>query len=182
MRKWLVGGFISLFVVAGAVGIGFYMTGGSSLVNTYNNYLDKDIPDKKYSWDDFTDRGPGRNISGYYAGSINENIFMWTLSGLKRYVHSEGLSVYYYVDTCAVIRELDSHNQDGESKSEKPRTREINSKLFSFTDWRQLVKTGDYVWVRWADIGDKVRVIDKIYGSSNQNYPLDKITVEECRK
>jgi hypothetical protein len=42
--------------------VGFYYTGGVGLIRLYRNYLSQDIPDKKYSWQDFTERGNGQGI------------------------------------------------------------------------------------------------------------------------
>jgi hypothetical protein len=59
-RGVLIGVFIFMVVVL--VGIGFYYTGRVGLVRLYRNYLSQDIVDKKYSWQDFTERGAEQGI------------------------------------------------------------------------------------------------------------------------
>ena len=49
---------------------GFWLTGGRGLFNLYFNYLAQDIPDKKYTWDDWADRREDNLSLGYYAGSM----------------------------------------------------------------------------------------------------------------
>ncbi len=55
--------------MAGLLAWEFWFIGGKSLVGVYQNYLSQDLPDKKYSWDNFKDRGPREMLSGYYAGA-----------------------------------------------------------------------------------------------------------------
>ncbi len=88
-KKVIIGvGVVILFI--GGLAWGFWTTGGESLVKLYSNYLSQDIPDKKYGWDNFRDRGPREMLSGYYAGSDASGFYMWTYSGLKRFTHSRG--------------------------------------------------------------------------------------------
>ncbi len=68
--------------------------GGESLVYTYNNYLSKDISDKIYSYQDFRDRDPREMLHGYYAGADAGGFYMWTLSGLNRFVASLSLRFF----------------------------------------------------------------------------------------
>jgi hypothetical protein len=89
----LVGVVIAL-LLAGAMLIGFWVTGGKSLVWTYQNYFSKDIPDKIYSYQDFHDRGPRETLHGYYAGADAVGFYMWTLSGLKQFVASLSLRFF----------------------------------------------------------------------------------------
>lgn len=109
--KWKVGLFfgICLFILLVSVGAIFLATGGRSLVNLYFNYLTQDLPDKKYMRDDFVEREEEHIVSGYYAGSSGDKVGIWTLRGLKLYTHRAGGSVYYYMDTCGLIREMSSN-------------------------------------------------------------------------
>lgn len=84
---------MAVLLLAGAIFVGFWNTGGKSLVGVYQNYLSQNIPDKQYSWKDFTDREPREMLHGYYAGSDSGGFYMWTLSGLKRFTHKQETSV-----------------------------------------------------------------------------------------
>lgn len=165
-----------LMLVAGLVSI-FLITGGKSLVNIYKNYLSVDLAGKKYKMEDFTDRGPGVMLSGYYAGSDKSGIYMWTLSGLKRFSHKQNMSFYYYLDTCGLLKQLeDSEGKpkvDGQAYIEEVATSD-------FSKWKSSMKKGDYVWVLRVGDGTDSRVIDKVWGNSNNAFPLDKITVSTC--
>lgn len=71
--------FVSVILVlllVGAIIAGFWVTGGKSLVYVYQNYISKDLPDKKFSWDQFTDLGPKMTLSGYFAGSDSKGFYM----------------------------------------------------------------------------------------------------------
>lgn len=178
--KW--GVFICVFVLMVVVlGVGFFYTGGVGLIRLYRNYLSKNIPDKKYSWTDFTDRGARETLSGYYAGRAGESVFVWTLSGLKWFVHREGTSVYYYQDVCRVMKRLAEAKASGATGDalkinlEPGRTLDINV-------WSESAKRGDYVWVRRVGEGADARVIDKISASSNQRYPLTQVREGLCRE
>lgn len=83
-KRWVLISLLILLVLA-LMGAGFYYSGGVGLVRLYQHYLSQDIADKKYSWRDFTDRGASTKLSGYYGGRIGDNIYIWTLSGLKRF-------------------------------------------------------------------------------------------------
>ncbi len=79
-------GVAIILLLVGAMFIGFWVTGGKSLFWTYKNYLSKDILDKIYRYQDFRDRDPREMLHGYYAGADASGFYMWTLSGLKRFV------------------------------------------------------------------------------------------------
>lgn len=156
---------------------GFWLSGGRSLFNLYFNYLAQDIPDKKYTWDDWADRSEDNLTAGYYAGSVGDSIWLWTLSGLKRYQHKDGVSVYRYVDTCQKIRELAA--QLGENTLEAQETIEVNL-VFTLPEWLYAVRRGDYVSVRYMDEGGS-KIIDKLHSSSNQHYPIEQLRIEQCQ-
>ncbi len=64
-------GVIIFTLVLTAILVGFWLTGGKSVVMAYQNYLSKDIPDKIYSYQDFRDRGPREMLHGYYATPLD---------------------------------------------------------------------------------------------------------------
>jgi hypothetical protein len=173
--KWV---FIVLLPLLGFVLV-FFLTGGRSLVNLYRNYLSQDIPDKKYTWQDFAERGDDGLSGGYYAGSVGDSVFVWTLSGLKSYQHRDRVSVYRYLDTCGIIRKLASQ-PDGEPVTEENAEPIYIQPTFDLPEWLTFVRRGDYVSVRYIDEGD-TKIIDKIYASSNQHYPIEKLRLEQCQ-
>jgi hypothetical protein len=66
--KWKWG--LIVLIILSVVVAGFWMSGGHSLVNLYRNYLSQDMPDKKYSWNDFSERGAQEPTKGYYGGVL----------------------------------------------------------------------------------------------------------------
>lgn len=175
-KKVLFGVIVVTLVLAFLAGA-FWYTGGKSLVLTYKNYLLQDIPDKQYSSQDFRDRGPREMLLGYYAGADTNGFYMWTLSGLKRFVHKQGMSVYYYTDPCGLIRQL----EEGSKPRADDGRNNVEEKLsFDFEVWRALMKPGDYVWVKRVGEGADKKVIDKVFGNSSNTYPLTMITEQSC--
>lgn len=171
-RRILIWIFLTLLLVGAGVW-GFLSTGGIGLVRLYQNYLSQDIPDKQYTWRDFTDRGPRERLSGYYAWGDSKGVYIWTLSGLKRFADRPGTSVYYYRDTCAVVRNL--ANGTGEGTVDDVR-------FFDIKLWREQVNKGDYVWLVRVGGGVDRKVIDKIFANSKQTFPLDAITLRQCEE
>ncbi len=106
-KKILIGLVVFISILISALA-GFWFTGGKSLVLVYRNYLSQNIPDKQYSYKDFTDRGPREMMHGYYGWADANGFYMWTLSGLKRFVHKQDMSVYYYTDPCGLIKQLEA--------------------------------------------------------------------------
>lgn len=176
IKKILIGLAVFFFILIVVV-VGFWFTGGKSLVLAYKNYLSQDIPDKQYSWTDFTDRGPREMMHGYYAGADSSAFYMWTLSGLKRFAHKQDMSVYYYVDPCGLIKQL----EDGSKPKAVDGQNNLEEKLsFDFEVWKTSMRTGDYVWVKRVGEGVDKKVIDKVWGSSNNTHPLNTITEQSC--
>lgn len=175
-KKIIIGVAIFIVILVGLMW-GFLNTGGIGLVRLYQNYLSQDIPDKKYSWSDFTDRGPREMLSGYYAGADGSGFYMWTYSGLKRFTGQPVTSVYYYLDTCGMIRELEAGRgvklTDGRSPVQE-------AMYYEFDAWKARMQKGDYVWVKRVGEGDEKKIIDKVWGNSNKAFPLDKITLQQC--
>lgn len=174
--KILIGVMVVVLILLSFV-CGFWFTGGKSLVLLYQNYLSQDIPDKEYSFQDFTDRGPRGMLHGYYAGADSSGFYMWTLSGLKRFVHKQDMSVYYYVDPCGLIKQL----EEGSKIKAVDRKNALREDMtFNLSDWTGMMERGDYVWVKRVGEGVDKKVIDKVWGSSNNTHPLNTITEESC--
>lgn len=161
----------------------FVTTGGVGLFRVYRNYLSQDIPDKKYSYVDFTDRGPREMLHGYYAGRVGDNIFLWTFSGLKHFKHQQGTSVYYYMDVCGIVRQLAQQRESGQSMDKQKEGILFEEMMaLNLEWWAEQVKAGDYVWVKRVGEGAESKVIDKVWANSNQYYPLERVTEDQCIK
>lgn len=159
-------------------GFFFWWSGGLSLVRLSREYLAKDIPDKKYNWQDFTDRGAGERLHGYYAGSVGESVYIWTLGGLRRFRHKQTTSVYYYDDMCGAIERLLTAKASGK-EIDKLQSEPLMT--YDLQQWRGTMRRGDYVWVKRVGDGKESRVIDKMWGSSNKYYPIRGMTQGECQ-
>ncbi len=149
-----------------------------SLVQLYREYLTQDIPDKEYNWQDFTDRGGGERLHGYYAGSVGESVYVWTLGGLRRFRHQQITSVYYYMDVCGAIERLVEAKAVGREMSSLPSEPLMT---FDLVQWRGAVRRGDYMWVKRVGEGAESKVIDKIWASNNYHYPYGGVTRTECQ-
>ena len=79
--------FSFLVVISLTAGYIYYSkTGGRGLTRVIFYYFFRNIPDKKYSWRDFTDRGENHGISGFYSSGDKNGFSLWTLSGLKGFI------------------------------------------------------------------------------------------------
>lgn len=65
-RRWLIGFVFFVTILAGGY-VFFVKTGGLGLSRVTWHYFLRDLPDKKYGLQDFTDRGAKEGISGFYA-------------------------------------------------------------------------------------------------------------------
>ena len=63
---WIVFFFV-LVVASSSIGFFFYSTVGNGLTRVVVHYLIRDLPNKQYSWRDFTDQGTPNKISGFYS-------------------------------------------------------------------------------------------------------------------
>lgn len=73
--KWWGIGLLLLIVLSLTGGYIFYAnTGGNALSRVVWYYFIRDLPDKKYSWRDFTERGVDQGISGFYAYGDSESL------------------------------------------------------------------------------------------------------------
>lgn len=178
--KWRAGKIILLvaLVMLGVAGF-FVWSGGLAIVRLYREYLSQDIADKKYSYQDFTDRGPKEMLHGYYAGSMGESVYIWTLGGLRRFRHRQTTSVYYYSDVCGVIGRM------VEAKAARKEADSLKSEplmTFDLVQWRDMMRRGDYMWVKRVGEGEESRIIDKILAINNYHYPIRGITLTECKE
>ena len=182
-KKWGVLIGVVIIAIAVLLGAGFYYTGGLGLVRLYRNYLSQDITDKKYGWQDFTDRGATEKLSGYYAGLVGEKVYIWTLSELKSFGYTAGTSAYYYMDVCGVVRRLAEERAkkaEGAVKSEEKKITQSESVYFSPSDWSMQAKRGDYVAVVRTE--EDPGIVSQLYGSSNQYFPLTELRDELCEE
>lgn len=177
-RGVLIG--IVLLIVVVLMGVGFFYTGGVGLVRLYQNYLSQDIPDKKYTWQDFTDRGATTKLSGYYAGRVGESIFVWTLGGLRRFGYEQGKSVYYYMDVCGIIRGMAEARENRSNEGKNDQTSYSPAVSFDPMSFAVQMKRGDYVAVVRTD--ERPSIVSQLYGSSNQYFPLTELRAEQCAK
>lgn len=176
-RGVLIGALSLVFLLL--LGIIFYYTGGVGLVRFYRNYLSQDIPDKKYTWQDFTDRGAEEKLSGYYAGRVSNSVFVWTLGGLRRFGYKQGMSVYYYMDVCGIIRSrAELRQRDPEAAERDKEVRYNHETFFDPAAFAARAKTGDYVAVVRTE--EEPGVVSQMYGSSNQYFPLTELRSEQC--
>lgn len=148
-----------------------------SLIRLYGEYISKDLPDKEYKFEDFTDKGPRSMLSGYYSGRIGDQIFIWTYSGLKRFKDKPGTSVYYFHGICSTIESIKQN-----STTDFPVIKSEPSQLFDINLWEAAVKKGDYVRLKRVGEGKDRDIIDKIWATDNQNYPYGGVTRSECQK
>ena len=179
--RWKTGLLISIFLLVTLTILisGFWITGGRSLANLYFDYISQDLPDKKYSPEDFVERGDDTQISGYLAGTIGDNLYIWTLSGLKRYAHSGGKSVYYYMDTCELIRAI---TVEQAKSSEERVSHELTPEyFFDITTWATRARVGDYVLLRFTRDERGKKIIESMQGSSNQHFPITELRSEQCQ-
>lgn len=117
----------------------FINTGGVGLFRIVTNYLIPNIPNKEYSWKDFTDRGVDKEISGFYSSGDANSFKIWTLSGLKTFYHKPLVSLYVFHDTCAVYNNL--KNADVKTA---PVEQTITPGLFT---WEKIMKKEYFVTV-----------------------------------
>lgn len=153
----------------------FHRTGGAGLTRFVWYYLMRDIPDKKYDWKDFRDRGPRQEIKGFYAGGDEAGFYLWTLSGLKRFNHQQGVSVYLFQDVCAAIWAFNAGQAEtgGSILLGKHYTGDVQ-------EWQAQLKKEYLVTVVRLDKGEGKNVVDKALAVSGRYKVLDQLTKEQC--
>ncbi|MCK6585437.1 MAG: hypothetical protein L6Q49_20240 [Anaerolineales bacterium] len=161
-------------ILAGG-GIFFVMTGGVGLSRVTRHYFFRDLPNKQYSWQDFTDRGAKEGISGFYAFGNQNGFSMWTLSGLKSFRHVAGTSIYQHEDVCAAVKRLSENPQATGSamKADKQVTGSIEF-------WQSLIKQENLVSVLRLAEGERRNEIDKVWSYSGRYKVLNKFDQGVC--
>jgi hypothetical protein len=171
--------WIGILVLVVTLVVGYFYfasTGGNALSRVTWNYFIKDLPDKKYSWRDFTDRGVDQGISGFYAYSDQDGFSMWTLSGLKTFTHVPGISVYMYEDICGAVRQLEENPQSTGSavKARKEVTGDIGL-------WENAIKQENLVTVVRLPKREHHNGIDKVWSYSGIYKELNKLDRDSCK-
>jgi len=164
---WLVGStlLIALYVF-------FALTGGHGLSRVVWHYFFRELPNKQYSWHDFTDRGASEGISGFYAYGNSRGFSLWTLSGLMTFRHVPSTSIYQHEDICGALRIFNESAQD----KRVPATQEVTNDI---ARWQGLIKQENLVTVvRIDDGGNKV---DKVWSYSGIYKVLNRLDEETCR-
>lgn len=166
-------GIVFAFIFGlGVFGYYFYTSGGAGLSRVVFNYLMPDVPDKKYGWNDFRYRGEGEKISGFYAYGDSESFSIWTLSGLKKYYHMPGTSVYMHRDTCEVVRQLTAQKTDRLANPEQI--------YFNLADWEQVIKS-EYLVTVLPLVGEGgYKMVDKVWSVSGRYKVLGRIEEGVC--
>ncbi|MBK6648172.1 MAG: hypothetical protein IPG44_20915 [Anaerolineales bacterium] len=153
----------------------FVKTGGMGLSRVTWHYFFRDLPDKKYSWQEFTDRGTAQGISGFYAFGNQNGFSMWTLSGLKTFRHVPGTSIYQHEDICGALKALQDNLQATGSgmKANKQVTGVIEF-------WQSLMKQENLVTVLRLTDGEHHNDIDKVWSYSGKYRVLNKLDPGVC--
>ena len=173
-KWWLIGFVLMVTILAGGY-VFFVKTGGLGLSRITWHYFFRDIPDKKYSWQDFTERGAKEGISGFYAYGNENGFSMWTLSGLKTFRHVSGTSIYQHEDICGAVRALQKDPQATDSgvKASKQVTGDIEF-------WQSLIKPENLVTVLRLAEGERRNEIDKVWSYSGKYKELNKLDKDTC--
>lgn len=172
--RWLVVLVLIVAILAGGY-VFFVKTGGLGLARVTWYYFLRDIPDKKYSWQDFTERGEGQGISGFYAYGNQNGFSMWTLSGLKTFRHVAGTSIYQHEDICEALRRLTENPQA--TGSAMKATKQVTG-IIEF--WQSLIKPENLVTVLRLTEGEQQNAIDKVWSYSGKYKELNKLDKDSC--
>lgn len=173
-RRWLIGFALIVTILAGGY-VFFVKTGGLGLSRVVWHYFLRDLPDKQYSWQDFTERGAKKGISGFYAFGNESGFSMWTLSGLKTFRHIPGTSIYQHEDICGAVRALQDNPQATGSgmKADQQVTGIIEY-------WQSLIKPENLVSVLRLDGAEQRNAIDKVWSYSGIYKELNKLDKDSC--
>lgn len=169
-------GIIILLLISLVGSYLFYTnTGGDALSRAIRYDLFRDVPDRTYSWRDFTDRGKSEAISGFYAYGDQDGFSMWTLSGLKTFTHVPKVSVYQYEDVCAAVLAL-SNNPNNADRV--PATQEVTVDI---THWQSLIKQENLVTVMRLAETEGRNDIDTVWSYSGiYKQELHKLQKDSC--
>jgi hypothetical protein len=165
-----------LVILALLGGYFFYArTGGVALSRVVWHYLIRDLPDKKYSWSEFRDRGVNQGISGFYAYGDQEGFSLWTLSGLKTFTHVPAVSIYLHEDVCAAVRLLSDIPEVADDPVKADVTITGDSEL-----WQSLIKQENLVTVVRLDEPGYRNGVDKAWSYSGKYRELNKLDQDAC--
>ncbi len=170
-------GIIVIILLTCVSGYLFYVkTGGRGLTRAVWYYFWRDIPDKKYSWREFSDRGVEQGISGFYAFGSETSFSMWTLAGLKTFYHVAGTSIYQYEDICGALKRLrDNPNESGASGMRAEAR--VSGELAVWEGW---IKPENLVTVVRLREGDGKNMIDKVWSYSGKYKVLNRLDEGVC--
>ncbi len=142
------------------------------------NYLIPNIPNKKYTWNDFTDRGPNVKVSGFYIDGDKQGFRMWTLSGIKKFYNVQGTSVYIFKDVCSAVKHLDSGPKP--SGDEVPTTTIDEQYIENILDWEQIMNREYLVSVTYSNTQDKSHLVDIVQSVSGKYRVIGRIESGGC--
>ncbi|GAB1471317.1 hypothetical protein MASR2M66_21950 [Chloroflexota bacterium] len=151
----------------------FALTGGHALSRVVWHHFLREIPNKEYSWRDFTDRGAREGISGFYAYGDAQGFSMWTLSGLKTYSHIPSTSIYQHEDICGALRVFNVSPQD----IRVPATQEVTNDILR---WQSLIKQENLVTVVRMNDEEGSNWVDKVWSYSGKYKILNRLDEESC--
>lgn len=135
------------------------------------------VEDKRYSWGDFSGIGVDKKMSGFYSEffSNQDRMAIWTLTGIRFFYHKPATSIYYFRDTCEVVKQLNQNkNTTGETKLANP-----EQYYFTLSSWQELVKDENLVTVQWVSEHGR-HYIDKAWSQSGKYRVLGKIEGGVC--
>ncbi len=167
---------LAVFLLAVAANLGLFVySGGIGLARIVWYYLIPDMPDKKFGWDDFRDRGPRQEIKGFYSGGDETGFYLWTLSGLKRFNHQQGVSVYLFHDVCAALRALNAGQAETDDSTllGKQITGDVQ-------EWRARLKKEYLVTVVRLEEDEGENKVDKALAVSGRYKVPGQLTLEQC--
>lgn len=171
---WIVFLFV-LVVASSSSGYFFYSTGGSGLTRVIFHYLIRNLPDKEYSWRDFTDRGATAGISGFYSSGDKDSFSLWTLSGLKKFYNVPGTSVYMYEDICAAVQKLNENPDATEGAIRAPQ--QVTPDILI---WEELMRKEYLVTVLRLPEQDNPNLVDKVWSYSGKYKIINQLDLEAC--
>lgn len=175
-RGRVVGISVVILLALVVVSYLFYTkTGGNALTRVVWHYFIPNIPDKKYSWQDFIDRGATQGISGFYAYGDETGFRLWTLSGLKHFAHVPGISIYQHEDICGALMALQDNPQanGGTMKANHDIVWELPS-------WQGLIKQENLVTVVRLDDPNYSNGVDKVWSYSGKYKKLNTLEQGVC--
>lgn len=173
-KLWWVVFLFVLVVASSSAGYFFYTTGGNGLARVIAYYLIQDLPDKEYSWRDFTDQGTAHKISGFYSGGDKDGFRLWTLSGLKKFYTVAGTSIYMHEDICSAAQYL---KENPEVTERVPAPKRITPDILS---WEALMRKENFVIVQRLDGQDNLNLVDKVWSFSGKYKIINQLDLETC--